>query len=51
MTIKDEITELVNNKLSEVDDILRDIISDVKSGGYSNVEITEQLEELRKKVW
>ena len=51
MTINDEITELVNNKLSEIDDILRDIISDVKSGGYSIVEITEQLEELRKKVW
>ena len=51
MTINDEITELVNNKLSEIDDILRYIISDVKSGGYSNVEITEQLEELRKKVW
>ena len=51
MTIKDEITELVNNKLSEVDDILFKIISDIKSGEYSNVEITERLEELRKKVW
>ena len=47
MTINDEITELFSNKLSEVDDI----ISDIKSGEYSNSEITEQLEELRKKVW
>ena len=51
MTINDEITELVNNKLSEVDDIISDIISDIKSGGYSNSEIAERLEELRKKVW
>ena len=51
MTINDEITELVSNKLSEIDDDIRSVISDVKSGGYSNVEIAEQLEELRKKVW
>ena len=51
MTINDEITELVSNKLSEIDDDLRSIVSDVKSGNYSNMEIAEQLEELRKKVW
>ena len=51
MTINDEIQELVSNKLSEIDDDIRSIISDIKSGNYSNMEIAEQLEELRKKVW
>ena len=51
MTTNDEIQELVSNKLSEIDDDIRSIISDVKSGSYSNMEIAEQLEELRKKVW
>ena len=51
MTINDEITELVSNKLSEIDDDIRSTISDIKSGNYSNMEIAEQLEELRKKVW
>ena len=51
MTINDEIAELINNKLSEVDDNIRSIISDIESGNYSNSEIAEQLEELRKKVW
>ena len=50
-TINDEIPELVNNKLSEIDDDISSIISDVKSGNYSNSEIADQLEELRKKVW
>lgn len=51
MTINDEIAELINNKLSEIDDDIRSIISDIKSGNYSNSEIAEQLEELRKKMW
>ena len=51
MAINDEIVKLIDNKLSEVDDDILSIISDVKSGNYSNVEIAEQLEKLRKKVW
>ena len=49
--ICDEIKELVNERLSEIDDVLINIIHHIEIGDYSDSLIIYELEELRKKVW
>ena len=50
-TICAEIKELVDNRLSEIDDKLIDLITKISTGNYSNLEIISDLNDLRKKVW
>ena len=50
-TINDALQNFVSDIADKIDDELRDIIDDVKSGNFSNSEIAERLEELKGMIY
>ena len=49
-TLEDIVKDTVEDILQAVDSDLIELIDDVKSGKYSNEEVAERLEEMRKKI-
>lgn len=49
-TLEDIVKDVVEDILQAIDDDLVELIDDVETGRYSNEDITERLQEIRKKL-
>lgn len=49
-TLEDIVKDVVEDILGAIDNDICELIDDVKSGKYSNAEVSERLEEIREKI-
>lgn len=49
-TLEDIVKDVVEDILGAIDNDICELIDDVKSGKYSNEEVSERLEEIREKI-
>lgn len=50
-TVNDALQNFASDIADKIDDELRDLIDDVKSGNFSNSEIADKLEELKNHIF